>query len=35
MEKLLLLVMAAVLTVICSAQDLESSFELTGDKNNA
>ena len=35
MKKLLLLVMAAVLTVICSAQDLESSFELTGDKNNA
>ena len=35
MEKLLLLVMAAVLTVICSAQDLESSFELTSDKNNA
>ena len=34
MKKLLLLVMAAVLTVICSAQDLESSFELTGDKNN-
>ena len=27
--------MAAALPVICSAQDLESSFELTGDKNNA
>lgn len=26
--------MAAALTVICSAQDLESSLELTGDKNN-
>lgn len=35
MKKLLLLVMAAALTVICSAQDLESSLELTGDKNNA
>lgn len=35
MKKLLLLVMAAALPVICSAQDLESSFELTGDKNNA
>lgn len=34
MKKLLLLVMAAALTVICSAQDLESSLELTGDKNN-
>lgn len=27
--------MAAALPVICSAQDLESSLELTGDKNNA
>lgn len=27
--------MAAALTVICSAQDLESSLELNGDKNNA
>ena len=27
--------MAAALPVICSAQDLESSFELNGDKNNA
>lgn len=35
MKKLLLLVMAAALMVICSAQDLESSLELTGDKNNA
>ena len=35
MKKLLLLVMAAALPVICSAQDLESSLELTGDKNNA
>ncbi len=35
MKKLLLLVMAAALTVICSAQDLESSLELNGDKNNA
>lgn len=35
MKKLLLLVMAAALPVICSAQDLESSPELTGDKNNA
>lgn len=35
MKKLLLLVMAAALPVICSAQDLESSFELTGDKNSA
>lgn len=35
MKKLLLLAMAAALTVICSAQDLESSLELTGDKNNA
>ena len=26
--------MAAALPVICSAQDLESSLELTGDKNN-
>ena len=34
MKKLLLLVMAAALPVICSAQDLESSLELTGDKNN-
>lgn len=35
MKKLLLLVMAAAIPVICSAQDLESSLELTGDKNNA
>ena len=27
--------MAAAITVICSSQDLESSLELTGDKNNA
>ena len=27
--------MAAAIPVICSAQDLESSLELTGDKNNA
>ena len=27
--------MTAALPVICSAQDLESSLELTGDKNNA
>ena len=35
MKKLLLWVLAAALPVICSAQDLESSLELTGDKNNA